>query len=73
MKRIDPDLIKISVDIVRGIYHYENTRRPEQLAELISDEFDCVCLPEDVHDYCYESDLVEEEDAILVYRNIGLI
>lgn len=66
MDRIHPSLIEVSVLLCRDLYGYEFTRTPEDLSKLISDEFECICLPEDVSRYCV--DLIEEVEVLEVYK-----
>lgn len=68
MDPIHPSLIETSVLLCRELYGYEFTRLPEDLAKLISDEFECICLPKDVEKYCVN--LTEEEENIEIYKNI---
>jgi hypothetical protein len=68
MERIHPQLVDISVALCRDLYGYQFARTARELSILISDEFECICLPEDVSEYCV--DIIEEEENILIYQNL---
>lgn len=61
MERINPLVIELSVEMVRAYYGIKYASTAEDLAKLISDEFDCICLPEDVEKYVLEDLEIQEQ------------
>ncbi len=70
MKRIDPLVIDLCVTMVRGYYGVKYASSAEDLAKLISDEFECICLPEDVQKYALED--LDTLEALEMSEIIGL-
>lgn len=68
MERINPLVIDLCVTMVRGYYGVKYASTIEELAKLISDEFECICLPEDVQKYAMDD--LDTLEAIELYEKI---
>lgn len=66
MERINPLVIDLCVTMVRGYYGVKYANTAEELAKLISDDFDCICLPEDVEKYALDD--LDTLEAIELYE-----
>lgn len=66
MERINPLVIDLCVTMVRSYYGVKYASTAEELAKLISDDFDCICLPEDVEKYALDD--LDTLEAIELYE-----
>lgn len=68
-KKLTEDELLMASQLMKAHYGKYYCKSSEELSSLISNEFDCNCLPEEVEKYVdYMTN--EEEDAVLIYKNI---
>jgi len=69
LKKLSDYELKVAVGLLEGCYGRYFCQTPEELSELVSNEFDCTCSPGDVERYVNVL-TTEEEDSIIIYKNI---
>lgn len=68
-KKLSKDELEMAVHLVYSIYKRSDCRTAKELADLVSNEFDCNCLEQEVK-YLLKEQILEEEDMELIYNNI---
>lgn len=68
-KKLDSYNIQVGVELVFGIYGKYFCSTAEQLAELVSEEFDANVTADEVERF-FELPSSEEEDVRIIYNNI---
>jgi hypothetical protein len=68
-KKLTESELEMAVQLVYSIYKKSDCKTENDLADLVSNEFDCNCSPEEVKHLLREVS-IEEENMELIYNNI---